>query len=147
MGRMHDPLLGSQLREKHSFTLAFPAGEDERTPNPAGPLALTPDPQRERFRSLNKRGNTSPQGRHPLGKEGGPRDLGGAGKGPDYAQKMQLVLRSRDPCEVPGLLPSRSGAPIPGLPPALCQALMKCAESIKVVYSGLIERERVNCLH
>lgn len=30
MGRMHDPVSGGQLREKHSINLASPAGEDER---------------------------------------------------------------------------------------------------------------------
>lgn len=42
MGRMHDPVSGGQLREKHSLTLASPAGEEEQTPSPAG--SRCPDP-------------------------------------------------------------------------------------------------------
>lgn len=80
MGQMHDPVSGGQLREKHSLTLASPAGEDGQTLAPPGPVALTPEPLCERFRFLNTRENTSPGARHPLGKELEPRDLGGDGE-------------------------------------------------------------------
>lgn len=120
-----------------------------KRPAPLAPVALTPEPQREGFRSL-KREKTPlprPEARHPLGKELGPRDLGGAGKGADHAHQTPFALPSPDPRAVQTLFPSCDRAPVPGLQPTLCWALMKCAESIKVVYSGLIERERVNCLH
>lgn len=58
------------------------------------------------------------------------------------------VPRTRSKCisRLEAGVPARWSAS-PRLQPALSRALMKCAESIKVVYSGLIERVRVNCLH
>ena len=67
------------------------------------------------------------QARHPLCKELGPRNLGGAGKGADYAHQTPLALPSPGPRAVQTQFLSGGRAPIPVLPPALCRALMKCA--------------------
>lgn len=97
MGQMRDPVSGGQLREKQSHTLlSHPRGCTNSQPirvplpRPRGPLC-------ERFRFLNARGNTSPRARQPLGKELEPRDLGGAGKDPDYTRQKQFALPSLGP--------------------------------------------------
>lgn len=99
--------------------------------------ALTRGPLGELFRSLNTRGNPLAQARHSLRQERGPLGLGREVQGPDNAQQLRFALGSPSP---------RRGAPVPGLQPALRRAVMECAESMKAVYSGLIERVRVNCL-